>query len=98
VPDASGITKREHLESVERQVGHSLKELETPTEFPNVLANVWSAFCALSNCRSQGFSGPNPISYRDIKDYKELTESPISPKEVNLIRELDGVYMRTANG
>jgi hypothetical protein len=75
-----------------------LKELEPPTEFPNILANVWSAFIALNNCRSQGFSGPNPISYRDIKDYKELTESPISPKEVNLIRELDGVYMRTANG
>jgi len=72
--------------------------LEPPTEFPILLANVWSAFCALSNTRSQGFNGPNPISYRDIKDYKELTEQPISPREVDLLRELDTVYMRTTNG
>lgn len=97
-PDAQGTTKREHLESVERQTGRSLKELESPTDFPDILAHVWSAFCALSNCRSQGFSGPNPISYSDIKDYIELTESPLSPREVKLIRDLDGVYMRTAHG
>jgi hypothetical protein len=97
-PDAQGVTKREHLEQVERQTGLSLKELEAPTEFPEVLASVWFAFISLSNCRSQGFSGPNPISYRDIKDYIELTESPLSPREVNLLRELDGVYMRTAHG
>jgi len=96
--DASGTTKREHLEQVERQTGRSLKELEPPTEFPDILVHIWSAFTALSNCRSQGFSGPNPISYRDIKDYIELTESPLSPREVNLLRELDGVYTRTAHG
>jgi hypothetical protein len=72
--------------------------MEAPSEFPNLLANVWSAFCDLSNTRSQGFSGPNPISYRDIKDYKELTDTPLSPKEVKLLVSLDAVYMRTANG
>ena len=97
-PDAQGTTKREHLEQVERQTGRSLKELEPPTEFPDLLANVWFAFCALSNTRSQGFSGPNPISYRDIKDYKELTDTPISSREVKLLVDLDSVYMRTTNG
>ena len=96
-PDASGTTKREHLEQVERQTGLWIKDLEPPTDLPSVLAGVWSAFCDLSNCRSQGFSGPNPISYRDIKDYIELTETAISPREVTILRELDKVYMGAAS-
>jgi len=97
-PDANGVPKREHLEQVERQTGRNLKELEPPTEFPSLLVNVWSAFCNLGNARSQGFSGPNPIGYGDIKDYIELTDEQLSPREVSLIRELDVVYMRAANG
>jgi hypothetical protein len=97
-PDANGVTKREHLEQVERQTKLSLKELEDPCEFPDLLVNVWSAFCDLSNCRTQGFSGPNPISYRDIKDYMELTDTTLSSREVKLLIKLDGVYMRAANG
>jgi len=72
--------------------------LEAPTEFPNVLANVWTAFCALNNTRGQGFSGPNPITYTEIRDYKELTETPLAPREVELLKHLDAVYMRTTNG
>jgi len=72
--------------------------MEPPVGFPNLLAHVWLSFCELSNTRSQGFNGPDPIGYRDIKDYKELTEIPLSPREVKSIRDLDIVYMRTANG
>lgn len=97
-PDANGVTKRDHLEQVERQVGRSLKDLDNPCEFPELLAEVWSAFCELNNCRSQGFSGPNPIGYKDIKDYKELTNSHLGPREINLLVQLDRVYMRAANG
>ena len=95
--DTNGTTKREHLEQVERQTGRNLKELESPTEFPNLLVNVWTAFCDLSNARTQGFSGPNPIGYRDIKDYKELTDTPMTPREVQALRELDTVYMRATH-
>ena len=45
-----------------------------------------------------GFSGPNPIGYSDIKDYKELTDTPISAREVKLLVSIDSVYMRTTNG
>jgi|TARA_R110000782_G_scaffold74758_1_gene149355 hypothetical protein len=72
--------------------------LEADVMFPSLLANVWAAFCDLSNTRGQGFNGPNPIGYRDIKDYKELTEMPLSPRDVKSLRSLDIVYMRTANG
>jgi hypothetical protein len=96
--DASGITKREHLEQVERQSGHTLKELYSEAEMPEVLLSVWSAFCDLNYCRSQGFSGPNPISYTEIKDWKDLTDNPISSREIILLRKLDQVYMRVLNG
>jgi len=52
----------------------------------------------LNNTRGQGFSGPNPITYTEIKDYKELTETPLAPREVELLKHLDAVYMRTTNG
>jgi hypothetical protein len=62
------------------------------------MAHVWSAFITLSNTRSAGFSGPNPITYEQIKAWKELTETPISPWEVTAIKRVDTVYMGTVNG
>jgi hypothetical protein len=52
----------------------------------------------LSSSRSAGFSGPNPISYEEIKAWKELTDTVLLAWEVDLIRDLDRVYMRVANG
>jgi hypothetical protein len=83
---------------VERQTGRSLKELDPVVEFPDLLANVWSAFCDLSASRTQGFSSVNPITYSDIKDYREMTNATLSPKDIKTIRDLDAVYMRIANG
>ena len=96
-PDKDGITEREHLEQVERQIGRRPEALEPPTEFPQLMSHVWSAFCVLSNSRTAGFSGPNPITYEQIKAWKELTETPIAPREVEAIKRLDAVYMGVAN-
>jgi hypothetical protein len=62
------------------------------------MSNVWSAFIALSNSRTAGFSGPNPITYNEIKAWKELTETPISSREVEAIKSVDVVYMGITNG
>ncbi len=97
-PDKDGITEREHLEQVERQIGRRPEALEPPTVFPQLMSHVWSAFIALSNSRTQGFSGPNPITYEQIKAWKELTETPVEPREVEAIKSVDTVYMRVANG
>ena len=96
-PDKDGITERQHLEQVERQIGRRPEALEPPTVFPQSLAHVWSAFITLSNSRTAGFSGPNPITYEQIKAWKELTETPIAPREVEAIKRLDAVYMGVAN-
>lgn len=97
-PDKDGITEREHLEQVERQTGRRLEALEPPTPFPMLLEHVWSVFIVLSNSRTTGFSGPNPITYEQIKAWKELTETPIDPWEIQAVIRLDRVYMGVANG
>jgi len=96
-PDKSGTSEREHLEQVERQTGHRPKALDGP-DFPLLMSHVWSAFIALSNGRSMGFSGPNPLSYQEIKTWKELTETPLSAWEVEAVKCVDVVFMGMANG
>ena len=72
--------------------------MESPTEFPTLLSHVWSAFISLSNSRTSGFSGPNPITYEQILAWKQLTEQPLSSWEVVAIKKLDSIYMGVANG
>ena len=97
-PDKDGVTEREHLEQVERQIGRRPEALEPPVAFPLALEHVWSAFISLSNRRTAGFSGPNPISFEQIKAWKELTNTPTKPWEIEAILKLDTIYMRVANG
>ena len=97
LPDENGTTQREHLEQVERQIGHKPKELEPPTEFPTLLSHVWSAFIDLNNSRTMGFSGPNPITYSEIKAWKELTHTPLCPWEIKAIKLVDVQYVRVMN-
>ncbi len=96
--DDKGTTEREHLLQVERQTGHTPKALENPTDFPSLLMYVWSAFCSLNSARTSGFSGPDPITYTELYHWKELTETPLSAWDIQVIKRLDQVYLRTANG
>jgi len=94
--DDNGTTLREHLEQLERQTGGSLAALEPPKEFPLPLVPIWSAFVALHSARTAGFSGPNPITYSEILAWKTLTESPLKPWEIEVIKQVDKVYMEVA--
>ena len=62
------------------------------------MSHVWSAFVSLSNSRSAGYSGPNPITYEQIKAWKELTDTPLDSRDVEAVVRIDAVYMRVANG
>ena len=92
-----GISQREHLEQVQRQTGQTPKELEG-TPFPTLVSHIWSAFAALSSARTNGFSGPNPLSYTEIKSWVELTNASVSARDVEAIKSLDIVFIRTHNG
>ena len=92
--DESGTSEREHLEQVERQTGIRPKELEGP-DFPFLLSHIWSAFIACSKARTGGFSGANPLTYENIKSWIELTGTHLDPREVEAVKELDVIYIRT---
>mgnify|MGYP001285529195 CR=1 FL=1 len=62
------------------------------------MSHVWSAFVALSNSRTMGFSGPNPITYNEIKAWKELTDTSVSSRDIEAIKLVDVVYMGITNG
>jgi len=96
-PDKNGVTLREHLEQVERQTGKRPMELNGP-EFPTLLSHIWSAFIHLSSTRGVGMSGALPITYTEIKDYEHLMGIDFSPRDVESIKRLDAVYLRTING
>ena len=93
--DQEGVTEREHLQEVERQTGKTPQALIGP-QFPTLVSHIWSAFISLSNGRSMGFSGPNPIGYEQIKAWKELTETPLKAWEIEAIKRLDVVYLGVA--
>jgi hypothetical protein len=38
-----------------------------------------------------------PITYEQIKAWKELTDTPMTAWEVEAVKRLDGVYMRVNN-
>jgi len=82
---------------VEKQTGKRPKELEGP-EFPYQLAHLWSAFLSLHSGRASGFSGPQGLSFSEIKAWSELTATPVTPADVDVIKKLDTVYLRAANG
>jgi len=63
-----------------------------------LLAHVWSAFISLSSSRGSGFNGPAPITFEQIKAWKELTEASIEPWEIEAIKRVDLEYLRVANG
>lgn len=92
--DKNGVSEREHLEQVERQTGQRPQALDGP-EFPMLLSHIWSAFITLSNSRTAGLSGSNPITYEQIKAWKEVTDTPLKAWEVEAIKRLDVIYMGT---
>jgi len=94
--DDNGISQREHLRQVERQTGYTPKALDNPTHFPSLLMYIWAAFCSLNSARTAGFSGPNPITYTELHHWKELTGTPLSAWDVQALKRLDQVYLRTA--
>jgi len=96
-PDQSGTTPREHLEQIERQTKKRPQELDGP-DFPPAASYLWSAFISLSSARGQGFNGPLPISYTEIKSWMELTNNFLNAWEIEGIKELDRTYLRVANG
>lgn len=95
-PDKNGTSQREHLLEVQRQTGKTPKELEGPP-FPTLVSHIWSAFIALSSARSMGMSGPDSLSYTEIKNWMDVTNNRLSARDVEALKSLDVIYLTTRN-
>ena len=56
----------------------------------------WDAYCALSDQRTSGAEGPNPISFSDIHAFVKLSKI-VDPDEIDdlvrIVRRLDMMYL-----
>lgn len=43
-------------------------------------------------------NGPLPITYSEIKAWKELTNDPINSRDIVTLKKLDRIYLEEANG
>ena len=94
--DSKGVSAREYLEQVQRSLGRQLPELQMP-EFPDVAHHIWDTFLSLHAGRSYGMSGPNPLSWGDIKAWCDLTGVHLEPWEADMLKALDMVWVRAMN-
>ena len=91
-------TEADHLAQVAKQLGKSLDEVEqynSDALFPDIAAHIWSSFLQLHEGRTYGMSGPNPISYDIIKAWCDLTSITLSPWEIETIKSLDNLWIKT---
>lgn len=65
---------------------------------------IWGAFQRLSLTRSYGPTGPVPITFTEVDAYCRLMRMPLEPRHVDLLMEMDRVWIghfysgRGANG
>lgn len=59
---------------------------------------LWDAFCALSEARSFGAVGPNPIAWSEILAWMQLMRWPLEPHHIEVIRAMDNAWLAHAHG
>lgn len=76
-----------------RRIAELSAELATPP-CPQALAYLWRTYIRLRRRTDMGFAGPQPIRWRDIDAFVNLTGVSLVPWEVELIERLDDTYLQ----
>lgn len=61
------------------------------------MGHIWSAFLQLNDSRTMGQAVPNPITYEGIKAFMDVTLTPLTPRDVEVIKKLDKIYLEVMN-
>lgn len=91
VKNKQGITRRQELQSVARQLGFTPPELDLPP-YPEIADYVFRWFYELNGGRQSGMSA-NPLSWHEIKSWRDLTGVQLERWELVAIKRLDEVYL-----
>jgi hypothetical protein len=100
-PDAKGISKRKHIASWIKQykkVGKDTTDLEEQIkriDLDPVSLHLVKIFNDLTQTRSSGFAGPQPITYLEIKAYRDLMGESFGCWEVETLRRMDTILIET---
>ena len=81
VPKGSKVSLRKHLQQVQKTTGKVPRQLAEVPELPESAAYIWHWFWELK--------GSQPLTYTEIKNWSELTATPLTPFEVQALVELD---------
>lgn len=68
-------------------------ELETPP-LPKALAYLWKAYFRLRRRCSGGFTGPNPVSWRDFDAFARQARLALAPWEIEILERIDDCYLQ----
>ena len=79
-------------ERMAEAVRRSVRTSRTPV-VPEGGAVLWGTFWSLCATRSQGFSGPNPITYGEIEAWSRLSGTPLEPHHVAVLTWMDRAFL-----
>lgn len=90
MPD--GKTRREHLETAAVHSVAAQLELEREP-LSDAAAPVWDWYCEIAGPRSGNGFGLNPIGWKDLESWQNLTGTRLRTHERGWILELDRLFM-----
>lgn len=93
VTDKAGVSRREHLQQVQKTLGRPPEGLVGPP-FPDRCAYLWDAFLSLHSGRTYGAMAPNPLTWVDIKAWDDLMNAGLKEWDIRVIKALDLLWMR----
>lgn len=82
---------------MQKQTGKTPLALQGP-EFPDLLGHIWLDFLELRRTKKSTELGPEPIDYKDLEAWSNMTGATPTPRDIELILRLDGAYREVVNG
>lgn len=99
--DEKETSKREHLMQVLQSAPEgseiyesALAQLEDCPDIPFYIEHIWEWYWQIKKGIQPGFSGSPPLTWDGIKAWKELLNIQIRPIEVEILYEIDSVYLK----
>lgn len=88
-----------HMSRLRRQMVEALRVHLTSgvrPRVPDAGVPIWQAFAALSEGRTCGALGPDPIQYAEIAAWDRLMGVALRPDHVAIIAAMDGAWLEWA--
>lgn len=91
-PRVDGSTIYDHCKAVYETTGKWPEEFPEP-DVPEEGSIIWDWYWELRKAASNGFSGPNPLSFLEIEAWMRLMKIDLHSKSLQLILIMDQQYL-----